>query len=76
MKITLTAEIIKEPGDNGYTGWINEISGVIAYGKTVDEAKKELIRMLGIKLKVDGERRKNYKRDDNLISEELTFSAD
>lgn len=76
MKITLTANLVEEPGKNGFTSWLEEIPSVVAHGESLEDAKSELIRILGIKLKVDGERQKSISKNElGLISEEMTFSS-
>lgn len=65
MELKLTADYIQEPGNNGYTGWINEIKGVIAHGDTIEEMKKELIAMLAIKFDVMRQITEKNKDDDN-----------
>lgn len=75
MEIKLTANIVEEPGGNGFTSWIEEIPGIVAHGDSLSDAKKELIRILAIKLKVDRERKRAEKKEDEgIISEELTLS--
>lgn len=48
----LTITIIKE-NKNAFTGWINEIKGVIAQGNTKKEVKKELLKILQIKFDIE-----------------------
>lgn len=75
MEITLTADFVKEPDNNGYTGWINEIHGVIAYGATLEDAKRELIKILNIKLRVERDRvREERSGSENVIKEEFKFA--
>ncbi|MCF8374270.1 MAG: hypothetical protein K9H64_21795 [Bacteroidales bacterium] len=50
--ITLTAEVLEQPG-KGYTAWLREIKGVIAYGNSIANVRDELMKMLRIKLEVD-----------------------
>ena len=51
-KGVLTAYIV-EDNDLEFTGWIVEIRGVVAQGKTLKEVKSELIKMLKIKFFID-----------------------
>jgi len=71
LEIKLTANILQE-GENCFTAWINEIRGVVAQGETLDEAKKELFKMLRIKL--DIEREENITKNvEGLITEEYNL---
>jgi len=36
-----------------YTGWMNEISGVIAQGDSVEEVKNDLLKLLRIRLELN-----------------------
>lgn len=74
MEITLTANFIQE-GNNGYTGWIDEIPGVVAYGDSLVLAKEQLIKILNIKLSAERERgAKESRKPSNVIKEEFKFS--
>lgn len=52
MEITLTASILRE-SDTRFTAWINEIRGVVAQGESIEEVKRELFKMLKIKLEIE-----------------------
>ncbi len=71
LEIKLTANILQE-SENRFTAWINEIRGVVAQGESLDEAKKELFKMLRIKF--DIEREENItKNTEGLITEEYNL---
>lgn len=72
MELTLTATFIQEGPENGFTGWIDEIPGVIAYGDSFEKAKSELMKMLSIKMKLERERAKEAPH--NVIKEEFKFT--
>lgn len=75
-KGVLTAYIVEDE-DLGFTGWIVEIRGVVAQGKTLDEVKRELIKMLKIKFLINHEEATedfNKFESENVHKEELNFS--
>ncbi len=47
--LQLTLIITKLP-HIGYTGWIQNVKGVIAQGDTIEEVKKELLLSLNVKI--------------------------
>jgi len=72
MEIKFTAVIESDEIEKGkkiYTGWINEISNVIAQGETIKEVKIDLMKLLRIRLELN--RRNTKSASDQL--ENCTF---
>ena len=68
----LSATFVKE-GEHGFTGWVNEFSGVTAFGTTIEEATSELLKVL--KVKFDAERKRASAKVSNtkdIIQKDLT----
>ncbi|MEP7169103.1 MAG: hypothetical protein ABI855_06995 [Bacteroidota bacterium] len=70
--LKLTYELIEESPGN-FTGWINEVEGVIAQGKTVQEVREELLKILRIKWEVERRERKTKPETCNTKTEELNL---
>ncbi len=51
MKFKLTGEIHEFEGA-GYTGWINEMPGIVAQGQTIYDVRMELLNLIRIKYEI------------------------
>lgn len=51
--VNLITATIVEDKENEFTGWVNEYKGVIAMGNSIEEVKKELIKVLSIKFRLE-----------------------
>lgn len=69
----LTAIYTKVSG--GYTGWIEEISGVNTQGRTIDEARTNLADALSLVVKANRLIAKQELRGKEVISEPFALSA-
>ena len=77
MVIKLTADIIEHP-DAGYTGWFNEIKGIVAQGKTLEEVKTELFKLLRIKWEIERENQRengqSHQTSESVTREEFNLA--
>lgn len=72
MALKLTYDLHESVG--GFTGWINEIDGVVAMGETHQEVREELLKILRIKWDMDREEKnKERKTSDSVQTEELNL---
>lgn len=53
MYLKLTANIEKFNGVAGYTGWIEQMPGIVAQGETREKVREELLLSLKVKLAFD-----------------------
>ena len=52
MKVKLSISIFHD-GDSIYVGWFDQVKGIVAQGKSNEEVKSELLKLLRIKFEVD-----------------------
>jgi predicted RNase H-like HicB family nuclease len=69
MVINLSATIYKT--GNIYTGWLDDIKGVISQGSSIEEVKDNLLKLLQIKKEVENRRSAAHVCNNNLFHEEL-----
>ena len=69
----LTATFVKE-GEHGFTGWINEFSGVTAFGETIEKASDELLKVLKVKFEAERKRASEEIGKKDVFQRELTVA--
>lgn len=72
MALKLTYDTFKE-SDSRFTGWINEIDGVVAMGNSPEEVRDELLKILRLKWEIDRQDKKSHKSQLEVKTGELNF---
>lgn len=70
MELKLTVDYKEEPGI-GFIGWCNEIKGIVAQGKTMEDVKEDLIELIIIKFEIAKREMPIHESSKNMETEDL-----